>query len=80
MVPGVVESLKIITERASTRVAHFAFGFARQHGRSRVTAVHKANIMKLADGLFLDCFREVAREYPEIEATIASSTTCACSW
>ena len=68
VVPGVVESLKIITEKASTRVARFAFEFARRHGRSRVTAVHKANIMKMADGLFLDCFREVAREYPDIEA------------
>jgi isocitrate dehydrogenase (NAD+) len=68
VVPGVVESLKIITEKASTRVARFAFEFARREGRQRVTAVHKANIMKLADGLFLDCFRKVAEEYPEIEA------------
>jgi isocitrate dehydrogenase (NAD+) len=68
VVPGVVESLKIITERASTRIARFAFDFARSEGRKRVTAIHKANIMKLSDGLFLDCFRKVAQEYPEIQA------------
>ena len=67
VVPGVVESLKIITERASTRVAQFAFAHARAHGRTRVTAIHKANIMKLSDGLFLDCTRRVAREYPDIK-------------
>jgi len=66
VVPGVVESLKIITERASTRIAHFAFGHARRHGRKRVTAIHKANIMKLGDGLFLESTRRVAREYPDI--------------
>ena len=68
VVPGVVESLKIITERASTRIARFAFEYARTHGRKRVTAVHKANIMKLSDGLFLKCFREVAKQYPNITA------------
>jgi len=68
VVPGVVESLKIITEKASTRIARFAFDYARRHGRKRVTAVHKANIMKLSDGLFLDCFRRVAVDYPEIRA------------
>lgn len=68
VVPGVVESLKIITERASTRIARFAFEHARKIGRRRVTAVHKANIMKLSDGLFLDCFRRVAADYPDIEA------------
>jgi isocitrate dehydrogenase (NAD+) len=68
VVPGVVESLKIITERASTRIARFAFEYARLHGRRRVTAVHKANIMKMSDGLFLACFRKVAKEYPNIEA------------
>jgi len=66
VIPGVVESLKIITERASTRVARFAFEFARTHGRKRVTAVHKANIMKLSDGLFIDCARNVSRDYLEI--------------
>jgi len=66
VVPGVVESLKIITEHASTRIAEFAFGHARRHGRRRVTAIHKANIMKLSDGLFLECTRRVAREFPDI--------------
>jgi isocitrate dehydrogenase (NAD+) len=68
VVPGVVESIKIITEKASTRIARFAFDYARREGRKKVTAVHKANIMKLSDGLFLDCFRNVAKDYPEIEA------------
>src|ERR1041384_4603073 len=68
VVPGVVESLKIITERASTRIARFAFEYARTHGRKRVTAVHKANIMKMSDGLFLQCFRNVSKEYPNIVA------------
>lgn len=66
IIPGVVESLKIITEAASTRIARFAFEYARKHGRRKVTAVHKANIMKLSDGLFLDSARAVAREFPEI--------------
>jgi len=68
VVPGVVESLKIITAKASTRVARFAFEYARKNGRKRVTAVHKANIMKLSDGLFLECFRTVAKDYPDIQA------------
>jgi isocitrate dehydrogenase (NAD+) len=68
VVPGVVESLKIITDKASRRIAYFAFEYARREGRKRVTAIHKANIMKLSDGLFLNCFREVSREYPEIVA------------
>ncbi|HMB27673.1 MAG TPA: isocitrate dehydrogenase (NAD(+)) [Blastocatellia bacterium] len=68
VVPGVVESLKIITEKASTRIARFAFDYARRESRKKVTAIHKANIMKLSDGLFLDCFRKVAAEYPEIAA------------
>jgi len=68
VVPGVVESLKIITEKASTRIARFAFEHARSESRKKVTAVHKANIMKLSDGLFLDCFRRVSADYPEIEA------------
>jgi isocitrate dehydrogenase (NAD+) len=66
VVPGVVESLKIITAEASTRIAHFAFEHARKHGRKRVTAVHKANIMKLGDGLFLRSVRDVAGQYPDI--------------
>ncbi len=68
VVPGVVESIKIITEKASTRVARFAFEYARREGRRKVTAVHKANIMKLSDGLFLECFYKVAKEYSEIQA------------
>jgi isocitrate dehydrogenase (NAD+) len=68
VVPGVVESLKIITDKASRRIAYFAFEYARREGRKRVTAIHKANIMKLSDGLFLNCFREVSKEYPEIVA------------
>jgi isocitrate dehydrogenase (NAD+) len=66
VVPGVVESIKIITEKASTRIAKYAFAYARSHGRKRITAVHKANIMKLSDGLFLDCCRAVAKSYPEV--------------
>ena len=66
VMPGVVESLKIITEDASTRVAKFAFEYAVKHGRKRVTAVHKANIMKMSDGLFLRCVRKVAERYPDI--------------
>jgi isocitrate dehydrogenase (NAD+) len=66
VVKGVVESLKIITEVASTRIAEFAFSYARRYGRKKVTAIHKANIMKLSDGLFIDCCRTVARKYPEI--------------
>ena len=67
VVPGVVESLKIITEAASTRIAHFAFKYARTHGRKLVHAIHKANIMKLSDGLFLTSVRHVAEQYPDIE-------------
>ncbi|PYR22657.1 MAG: isocitrate dehydrogenase (NAD(+)) [Acidobacteria bacterium] len=66
VVPGVVESLKIITERASTRIAHFAFLHARRNSRRKVTSIHKANIMKLSDGLFLESVRRVAREYTDI--------------
>ncbi|HKQ51745.1 MAG TPA: isocitrate dehydrogenase (NAD(+)) [Pyrinomonadaceae bacterium] len=68
VVPGVVESLKIITEKASTRIARYAFEFARREGRKKVTCVHKANIMKLSDGLFLECFRKVSADYPEVTA------------
>jgi isocitrate dehydrogenase (NAD+) len=67
VVPGVVESLKIITEKASTRIGRFAFEYARKHGRKRVHAIHKANIMKLSDGLFLSSVRHVAAEYADIE-------------
>ena len=67
VVPGVVESLKIITSKASTRIARFAFSYAARHRRRKVTAVHKANIMKLGDGLFLESVRAVAGDYPAIE-------------
>src|ERR687888_783241 len=66
VVPGVVESLKIITEKASTRIARFAFEFARRRGRKKITAIHKANIMKLGDGLFLNSTRKVSREFLDI--------------
>jgi isocitrate dehydrogenase (NAD+) len=67
VVPGVVESLKIITKTASTRIARATFEYARREGRKKVTAVHKANIMKLSDGLFLTCCRETAALFPEIQ-------------
>ena len=67
VVPGVVESLKIITERASTRIAKFAFEYAERHGRKKIHAIHKANIMKLSDGLFLRSVRAVAAQFPQIE-------------
>src|SRR6267142_1203798 len=66
VVPGVVESLKIITEKASTRIAKFAFEYARKNQRKKVQAIHKANIMKLSDGLFLRCCRTVAKGFPEV--------------
>ena len=67
VVPGVVESLKIITERASTRIAKFAFEYAKHHGRKKIHAIHKANIMKLSDGLFLRSVRAVAAQFLQIE-------------
>ena len=67
VVPGVVESLKIITRNASMRIARAAFEYARRESRCKVTAIHKANIMKLSDGLFLQCCREVAAHFPAIE-------------
>jgi len=66
VVPGVVESLKVITEKASTNIARFAFEFARANGRKRVTGIHKANILKLGDGLFLKSLRAVARDYTDV--------------
>jgi isocitrate dehydrogenase (NAD+) len=68
VIPGVVESIKIITEKASTRIARYAFEYARNEGRKKITCVHKANIMKLSDGLFLECFRNVSKDYPEVTA------------
>jgi isocitrate dehydrogenase (NAD+) len=64
--PGVVQAFKIITEKGSTRIAQSAFEYARKHGRKKIHAIHKANIMKLSDGLFLRCCRNVAEQYPEI--------------
>jgi isocitrate dehydrogenase (NAD+) len=66
VVPGVVESLKIITEKASTRISRFAFEYARKFKRKKIHAIHKANIMKMSDGLFIRCSRNVSKEYPEI--------------
>jgi isocitrate dehydrogenase (NAD+) len=66
VVPGVVESLKIMTEKACTRVSRFAFEYARKNQRKKIHSIHKANIMKMSDGLFLRCSRAVAKEYPEI--------------
>jgi len=66
VVPGVVESLKIMTAKACTRISRFAFEYARKNKRKKIHAIHKANIMKLSDGLFLRCARDVAKEYPEI--------------
>jgi len=67
VVPGVAQSFKIITEKASTRIAQFAFDYAARHNRKRIHAIHKANIMKLTDGLFLDCARKVAEGFPQVE-------------
>lgn len=68
IVPGVVQSIKVVTEAASLRFFRFAFGYARAAGRKSVTCVHKANILKLGDGLFLDAFRETARDFPDLQA------------
>ncbi|CAL1525864.1 unnamed protein product [Lymnaea stagnalis] len=66
-IPGVVESLKIVTRKNSMRIAKFAFDYAMRHSRKKVTAVHKANIMKLGDGLFLQCCSDISKLYPKIE-------------
>jgi isocitrate dehydrogenase (NAD+) len=75
--PGVVESLKVVTEAASLRIARYAFELARKQGRPSVAAIHKANIMKLSDGLFLECARRVSRDYPEIELRELIIDNCA---
>src|SRR6202789_4563164 len=67
VVAGVVESIKVITEKGSTRIAQFAFDYARKHGRKKIRPIHKANIMKLSDGLFLKCARKVSEGFPEIQ-------------
>jgi isocitrate dehydrogenase (NAD+) len=76
VVPGVVESLRVITESASERIVRFAFQTAQKYGRKKVTAVHKANILKLSDGLFLEVAKKVSREFPDIEyeETIVDAT------
>lgn len=66
--PGVSQAVKVVTEKASERISRWAFEYAREHNRSKITIVHKANIMKISDGLFLRTFQEVAKEYPDIEA------------
>ena len=66
VVPGVVEAIKVTTEKACTRISKFAFEYARKHGRKKIHAIHKANIMKLSDGLFLRCARDVAKGFPEV--------------
>ena len=65
--PGIVESLKVMTEAACTRIARYAFEYAERHGRRKVTAVHKANLMKLSDGLFLECARNVGKHHRDVE-------------
>jgi isocitrate dehydrogenase (NAD+) len=77
VVPGVVESLKIITEVASSRIARYAFELARRQQRKKVVAVHKANIMKLSDGLFLESIRKIRRDYPEIDYSEMIVDNCA---
>jgi isocitrate dehydrogenase (NAD+) len=67
VIPGVVESLKVITQNASMRIARAAFEYARREGRCKVTSIHKANIMKMSDGLFLRCCREVSSQFPEVQ-------------
>jgi isocitrate dehydrogenase (NAD+) len=66
VIPGVVESIKVITEKASTRISRWAFEYARKFGRKKIHSIHKANIMKMSDGLFIRCSRNISKEYPEI--------------
>jgi len=75
--PGIVESLKVISERACLRIGRYAFELARREGRREVTAVHKANIMKLSDGLFLECIRRIAKGFPEIRYREVIVDNCA---
>lgn len=77
VIPGVAESLKIVSEAASLRIAEFAYRHARANNRKKVSVVHKANIMKLSDGLFLDCVRKVARRYSDIETHEVIVDACA---
>ena len=77
ILPGVAQSIKLITERSCLRICEFAFAYAVRMHRKRVTVVHKANIMKLSDGLLLDCFRRVAAKYPRIEPAEVIVDACA---
>jgi isocitrate dehydrogenase (NAD+) len=77
IMPGIAQSMKIITERASLRICEYAFDYAERLGRKRVTVVHKANIMKLSDGLLLECFRKVAQKHPRIEPAEVIVDACA---
>jgi len=77
IMPGIAQSIKLITEKACTRISKYAFRYAEREGRKRVTVVHKANIMKLSDGLLLDCFRKVAAEHPTIEPAEIIVDACA---
>ena len=76
-VPGVVESLKIVPEPHCERLCRYAFEWARENGRKKVTLIHKANIMKKGDGMFMRSFYEIAKDYPMIEANdLIVDNTC----
>jgi isocitrate dehydrogenase (NAD+) len=77
IMPGIAESIKLVTEKGSTRICEYAFDYAERLGRKRVTVVHKANIMKLSDGLMLECFRKVAQKHPRIEPAEIIVDACA---
>jgi isocitrate dehydrogenase (NAD+) len=77
IMPGIAQSIKLITEKSCTRICEYAFKYAVKQGRKRVTVVHKANIMKLSDGLLLDCFRKVAQKYPKVEPAEIIVDACA---
>ena len=77
IMPGIAQSIKLITEKGCTRICEYAFKYAVRNGRKRVTVVHKANIMKLSDGLLLDCFRKVAQKHPTIEPVEIIVDACA---
>lgn len=77
IMPGIAQSIKLITEKSCTRISEYAFRYAEKQGRKRVTVVHKANIMKLSDGLLLDCFRKVAQRHPSIEPAEVIVDACA---
>ena len=80
IVPGVVQSIKVVTEAACRRFFRFAFEWSRRAGRKSVTCVHKANILKLADGLFLESFRTARRSFPSCKRAKSSWTIAVCRW